>query len=167
MATLFSIDNVPLYTIIHCNHQMATNYVYVVYSGNRTYTGYTNNPKRRLRQHNGEICGGAKSTRGIQDWKFLSLTSSDWTKQEAMQKEYIFKHPTGKRRVPCCFRGVTGRLNALQEIWPKVTDQLYMRICPDHMQTVLEFTIPANVEIVSLDMNNLDDKIEPKEVNIC
>ena len=41
---------------------------YVVYllkkdNLNRTYIGITNNLKRRLRQHNGKIKGGARSTK--------------------------------------------------------------------------------------------------------
>ena len=42
---------------------------YVVYvltntSHNKTYIGITNKPTRRIRQHNGEITGGAKYTTG-------------------------------------------------------------------------------------------------------
>ena len=39
------------------------NYVcYILKCGNYTYNGCTNNFKRRIRQHNGEIVGGAKCT---------------------------------------------------------------------------------------------------------
>jgi putative endonuclease len=42
---------------------------YVVYiltntSSNKTYVGITNNTQRRIRQHNGELVGGAKYTTG-------------------------------------------------------------------------------------------------------
>ena len=42
-------------------------YVYVLYNlnNNRTYVGMTNNLARRIRQHNGIICGGAKYTTRI------------------------------------------------------------------------------------------------------
>lgn len=54
---------------------------YVVYilintSHNKTYVGITNNPKRRLRQHNGELVGGAKYTtlnRGNGEWLFYGF----------------------------------------------------------------------------------------------
>ena len=36
---------------------------------NRTYVGITNNLEKRLRQHNGEICGGAKYTHSCRPWK--------------------------------------------------------------------------------------------------
>ena len=51
---------------------------YVVYvltntSHNKTYIGITNKPERRIRQHNGELVGGAKyttSNKGTGQWVF-------------------------------------------------------------------------------------------------
>lgn len=42
-------------------------YLYLLYhpNKNRTYLGISNNLKRRWRQHNGEIKGGAKSTTAL------------------------------------------------------------------------------------------------------
>jgi predicted GIY-YIG superfamily endonuclease len=64
----------------------------------KTYVGCTNNFHRRLRQHNGEIKGGARYTRGG-TWKPLfHVTGLDH--REALQLEWAMK----KRRA----RGVSG-----------------------------------------------------------
>jgi predicted GIY-YIG superfamily endonuclease len=55
--------------------------IYVVYilintSHNKTYVGITNKPERRIRQHNGELVGGAKyttSNKAEGEWKFYGF----------------------------------------------------------------------------------------------
>jgi predicted GIY-YIG superfamily endonuclease len=47
-------------------------YVIASTEGNRTYVGVTKNLVRRLRQHSGELCGGAKSTAG-RKWVLAAL----------------------------------------------------------------------------------------------
>ena len=53
-------------------------------SPTQTYVGITNNFRRRIRQHNGEITGGARRTRAYRPWKpFLHVTGL--TKTQALQ----------------------------------------------------------------------------------
>ena len=66
---------------------------YLLTSGNRTYIGYTVDVTRRLRQHNGELKGGAKYTHG-RIWKLAAKVTGFNTKREAMSFEWHWKHKT-------------------------------------------------------------------------
>ena len=69
---------------------------------NRTYVGYTNNLKRRLRQHNGEIKGGARSTTALLKYGKWSVytTIPNLTKWDALSKEAILHRRRGKGKTP-------------------------------------------------------------------
>ena len=62
----------------------------------KNYIGFTTNPKKRLKQHNKEIKGGAKYTSKYNNWKFLFIIGGFKTKQEALQCEWKLKHPNNK-----------------------------------------------------------------------
>ena len=71
---------------------------------NRTYLGITNNPNRRIRQHNGEIKGGARYThsfKGIGRWKY-KLQIINLSKSEALSIERTVKNKRNQ------FRGKDG-----------------------------------------------------------
>jgi predicted GIY-YIG superfamily endonuclease len=58
-----------------------------------TYAGVSPDPVRRLRMHNGEICGGAKYTTSKgPGWVHVCLVSGFPTKQNSMQFEWAIKH---------------------------------------------------------------------------
>lgn len=51
-------------------------YVLINTSHRKTYVGITNKPERRIRQHNGELVGGAKYTTANKtdgEWKFYGF----------------------------------------------------------------------------------------------
>ena len=61
-----------------------------------TYVGATVNPRRRLRQHNGELKGGAKYTRrGRGHWCYVCLVSGFRNQREALQFEWALHHCRG------------------------------------------------------------------------
>lgn len=56
------------------------------------YVGCTTDPARRLRQHNGEIKGGAKYTACHTPWKIKAIYGPYCGRSEAMKAEYKLKH---------------------------------------------------------------------------
>jgi len=79
-------------------------YVLVCAGGSRTYCGITNNPVRRLRQHNGEICGGARYTRG-RKWSYFFQVGGFRDKREVLSFEWHLKHRSRRRAgAPCARR---------------------------------------------------------------
>ena len=75
---------------------------------NKTYIGATVDPDRRLRQHNGQIGGGAKATRGHQ-WHRVVLVSGFPDERAALQFEWAWKWRS--RQQPG--RGLKARMAAL------------------------------------------------------
>lgn len=69
-------------------------YVYLLHNklSNRTYIGCTTDYKRRLRQHNREIAGGAKSTNiGKGSWVLRRVLTGFENRSIAMRWEKILK----------------------------------------------------------------------------
>ena len=58
----------------------------------KTYFGYTTDVNRRLRQHNGEIAGGARKTINFRPWKLVMYIKDfpDW--HNALQFEWTVNH---------------------------------------------------------------------------
>lgn len=95
-------------------------YCYLLVSGNRTYVGATIDPNRRLRQHNGELSGGAKATRG-HVWVRKALVGPFENSHDALSFEWHWKHNSKK------FKGsaIERRLKALESM---VVDTLSVEI---------------------------------------
>lgn len=133
---------------------------------NLTYNGSTNNIIRRLRQHNCEIVGGAKYTKGKQ-WEIYMLLTGFKTNTNALSCEWRIKHPTLKKLRPKKYCGVHGRILGLCEILSdnKWTSKCTINNCDcdyilyitnDVSHLIDTNIIPPNIKIVCVDKINKD-----------
>ena len=88
----------------------------------RTYIGFTVNPTRRLRQHNREIKGGAKHTRG-RHWDMVAIVSLS-CKKTALSFEWFWKHRQRKNgRWTSSGPGAKKRIERLWELMKSFEDE--------------------------------------------
>lgn len=74
--------------------------VYVLRSDSvaATYVGISTDVGRRLQQHNGELPGGAKSTRRGRPWRIGEVSPPMASRGDAQQLEYRIKSVPGPER---------------------------------------------------------------------
>ena len=94
-------------------------YCYLIQSNNCpnfSYIGITNNLEQRLKQHNGEIKGGAKCTRRFTDWEYvLQVGLKD--KRTASSLEWYWKHKkNSKNKWQHTRSGISNKIERLKEI---------------------------------------------------
>jgi predicted GIY-YIG superfamily endonuclease len=107
-------------------------FCYTLFSGNHTYAGYTVDLKRRLRQHNGELSGGARRTSVRKDWRYLTvMTSPAWTAQRAMQVEYLHKYPTRRKPRPSRFSRPLGRARSMAFVVGWIPEPVNLFVDPE------------------------------------
>ena len=130
-------------------------YIITTPDGDQTYNGYTINLRRRLRQHNGELRGGAKATkRGRRgSWKYIAiLTCPNWTAVRAMQHEWTIKYPTRRKPRPREYQGSLGRIRSLEKVCEQIpnNEPTSLYVHPDFIDTVNTLSIPVHVSIKPL-----------------
>lgn len=86
---------------------MAACYLLLSTDERHTYIGATTDVTRRLRQHNGEISGGARATQKYRPWEIVCVVSGFREWREALSFEYRWKKRT---------RGRAARLKRMDEL---------------------------------------------------
>lgn len=81
--------------MLHC-------YILKSVSSEKLYIGYTTNLYRRIRQHNGEIAGGAKKTVKNRPWAYFCVVSGFVEPGAALRFEYRLQHFRRKRKNESC-----------------------------------------------------------------
>jgi structure-specific endonuclease subunit SLX1 len=117
----------PFFCYIICN------------ASKRTYVGSTNDLRRRLRQHNGEIKGGAWSTKGKGPWSYLLYVQVNEDAQKMdhawnLSLEWHLKRPNGRSRSQP--RGIEGRMETLYKVFekPKFKNNTYTVFCASELK---------------------------------
>jgi predicted GIY-YIG superfamily endonuclease len=126
---------------------MDNNFVYIIRGINdknkiKYYIGYTNNPIRRIRQHNCELVGGAKATKGYK-WEYCGLIRNFRDNIEGLQIEWRLKHSTRKT-------GIVNKINSfIQYI------DLHLKASPnntkmiDKLHMCLNYNLLPNINVIS------------------
>jgi len=65
----------------------------------RSYIGIAINVDRRLRQHNGDLAGGARSTRSGRPWTVARRLGPFPDRSTASRVEYAWKQVRGRQRL--------------------------------------------------------------------
>lgn len=93
----------------------------------RTYIGFTNNPKRRIRQHNCEIVGGAKYTSGSEyRWRFAAIVGGFSSRSQALSFEWHWKRArSGPLNRMAMLKKILGNQKIVgeQSLWVSVSDR--------------------------------------------
>ena len=114
---------------------------YIIHNKGATYAGVSPDPVRRLRQHNGEIVGGAKYTTGKgSGWEHICLVRGCQDKIHSMQFEWAVKHVAP--------RNAGGVVNRIKKLYTVLNKPKWTSKAPDAntVPLILEWKQPVSCE---------------------
>ncbi len=139
----------------------------------RTYVGVTNNLKRRLRQHNGEICGGAKSTSlpQMRPWKVVLTITGFRTHNEALMFEWSLHH-VSRINTKKGSRAILTRFLKLKTVLRKhkwtsrspPAHEVPLTLCFDTHALMIEFTSGINTQTFTTKITLM---VRPADADTC
>lgn len=97
-------------------------YVLLSIDTGNTYCGITNTPERRLRQHNGELVGGAKYTRRFRPWSYAFRVKGFRSKNEVLSFEWKLKNMKHAKGTPLERRIMIKDTLLAQSRWQHLTE---------------------------------------------
>ena len=144
---------------------------------NNTYNGSTNNPVRRLRQHNCEIKGGARVTTSKGGgWEFCAMLSGFPDRINCLSCEWRIKCPAGRPgRRESKYNSPKGRVQSLNDILPldKWTGKctvnnsgfkMKLYVVNDLSEHIDLSVVPDNIEVIYVD--NIDESCFNTDIDI-
>jgi predicted GIY-YIG superfamily endonuclease len=140
---------------------MFENFVYVIRGINTSnkikyYIGYTNNPQRRIRQHNREIVGGAKSTAGYR-WEYCAIIANFRDNIEGLQIEWRLKYSTKKTNIVNRFNSFFNYIDTNLNASPNnniMKKKLFLYIDNTLLPQNKQLTNPLNVILIYTKFND-------------
>jgi predicted GIY-YIG superfamily endonuclease len=124
---------------------------------NRTYIGATNNFKKRIRQHNGEIKGGAKYTSSNRPWKPICLVHGFKDNSHALCFEWRVKRKIVNNK----FKTVYLKNNRIKNFFDVLQLDRFTKKCD--LTSNYNFTLKF---FENVKLNDLNIKCDFKNINI-
>ena len=100
----------------NCADKSFTCYLLVSECSTRTYIGATVSLARRLRQHNGELVGGARATQRSRPWRIKATCKGFDSWRDALRFEWRWKRKAVSKKRRGILRGVDSRLARATEL---------------------------------------------------
>lgn len=113
---------------------------YIIQNNYATYAGVSPDPVRRLRQHNGEIKGGAKyTTARAPGWRHICIVSGFHDKIQALQFEWAVKHYPP--------RNAGGIINRIKKLIGVLNKERWTSNSPEAKDVYLTVTFNETVDV--------------------